>query len=153
MNYLFVFIILPHLLQQVGCVQNQMNIIILLSRVVFLRFLLWLLPLNLLLSPVDGSSDDYRLWCYRGLKYHIGQEVRQDNTECTSKFGFKPYCYRFVGEAALAPEVVKIGCATALCAVSLLLYALIGDVARNSGQKCLIFRRTNNKNLSSDNYR
>ncbi|KAI1723425.1 hypothetical protein DdX_03584 [Ditylenchus destructor] len=77
---------------------------------------LFFLIIVLLIFSTLVSSDDDRLWCYRGFKYHLGQEVLQDNQECPgSMLGLTKYCYRFVGEAAMQ-EVVKLGCASFICA-------------------------------------
>uniref|UniRef100_A0AC34QKC7 Uncharacterized protein n=1 Tax=Panagrolaimus sp. JU765 TaxID=591449 RepID=A0AC34QKC7_9BILA len=78
------------------------------------RFWIFLICLNqlILLSPAVDTS--YRLWCYTGLKYYIGQEQRQDAEECHAFFGMKNYCYKFVASTPIQ-EIIKLGCSSVIC--------------------------------------
>ena len=64
-----------------------------------------------------ATATNYRIWCYTGFKYIIGQEEKEDAQECTSLIGLDNYCYKFTASASVE-EVVKMGCSNAICMVS-----------------------------------
>uniref|UniRef100_A0A7E4ZWP3 Activin_recp domain-containing protein n=1 Tax=Panagrellus redivivus TaxID=6233 RepID=A0A7E4ZWP3_PANRE len=80
-----------------------------------LRLINGVLIILLVYVNLASTSNDYRIWCYTGLKYVIGQEERQDAEECTSFLGLKQYCYRFTAYASVE-EVIKLGCSSTICA-------------------------------------
>ena len=76
-----------------------------------------LLVFAALLTRTTSVDTSYRIWCYTGLKYFIGQEEKQDAEECFSFFGMKNYCYKFVASTPVQ-DVIKLGCSSFICSVS-----------------------------------
>ena len=79
-----------------------------------------LLVFAALVTRAIAVDTSYRIWCYTGLKYIIGQEEKQDAEECFAFFGMKNYCYKFVASTPVQ-DVVKLGCSSFICSVSLLI--------------------------------
>jgi len=73
-----------------------------------------LLVFAALLTTAIAVDTSYRIWCYTGLKYIIGQEEKQDAEECFAFFGMKNYCYKFVASTPVQ-DIVKLGCSSFIC--------------------------------------
>lgn len=82
------------------------------------KYILFLISLACFIQITFGTK--YRIWCYTGFKYIIGQEEKDDAQECTSLLGLDNYCYKFTATASVE-EIVKLGCSNAICMVRILL--------------------------------